>query len=58
MLIGLLSSGIGVIVFVILCKKYPKRAKSLLLGAALNIAIPIVIFGVMVIIELISGELT
>lgn len=58
MLIGLLSSGIGVIVFVILCKKYPKRAKSLLLGAGLNIAIPIVMFGVMVIIELISGELT
>lgn len=58
LLIGLLSSGIGVILFVILRKKYPKRAKSLLLGAGLNIAIPIVIFGIMVIIELISGELT
>lgn len=58
LLIGLLSSGIGVILFVILRKKYPKRAKSLLLGVGLNIAIPIVIFGIMVIIELISGELT
>ena len=39
-------------------KKYPKRAKSLLLGVGLSVILPIVIFGIMVIIELISGELT
>ncbi|EFS25261.1 hypothetical protein FUAG_00776 [Fusobacterium ulcerans ATCC 49185] len=58
MIIGLLSSGIGIILFIIFYKKYPKRAKSLLLGVGLSIAIPIILFGIMVIMELISGELT
>lgn len=58
LMIGLLSSGIGIILFIIFYKKYPKRAKSLLLGVGLSIAIPIILFGIMVIMELISGELT
>lgn len=58
LLIGLLGSGIGIILFVIFYKKYPKRAKSLLSGVGLSIILPIIIFGIMVIIELISGELT
>lgn len=58
LMIGLLSSGIGIILFIVFYKKYPKRAKSLLLGAGLSIAVPIILFGIMVIKELISGELT
>lgn len=55
-MLGFLSSYIAIILFAVFNKKYPKRAKSVLLGGVLSIVFPFFIFGIMVVAELISGN--
>lgn len=55
-MLGFLSSYIGVILFAVFNKKYPKRAKSIFLGGILSMVFPFFIFGIMVVTKLISGK--
>lgn len=52
-LLGLFSSYIGIILFIVFNKKYPKRAKSVILGVGMGIVFPILAIGIMAIVQLI-----
>ncbi|MDU1912479.1 hypothetical protein [Fusobacterium sp.] len=53
-ILGFLSAYIGIILFAVFNKKYPKRAKSLLMGGILSIIFPFFIFAIMMVVKLIS----